>query len=128
MLLAIKSGDREAFQKWILDLDEMEAIGELTNTYGGTSRLDDRSRPIKDDYGLFKGTSPVLHAAQTGNASMYSALVDEMRKREVRVSLAMQGVSVPGGGGCADIFSRSRFTSSLFGKHALNTYLPPESI
>lgn len=104
MLLAIQSGDREAFQKWIFDLDEMEAIGELTNTYGGTSRLDDENRPIKDDYGLFKGTSPVLHAAQTGNASMYSALLDEMGKREVRSSLAMKGFSVPGDGwGCRHI-------------------------
>lgn len=114
MLLAIRSGDLEAFHTWIFDLDEMEAIGELTNTYGGTSRLDDKNRPIKDEDGLFQGTSPVLHAAQTGNVSMYSSVLDEMKKREVRFSLAMQGVSLPEGGGGTDNFRRSRFRYNMY--------------
>lgn len=91
MLLAVQRGDPEAFQEWIGALDETEAREELTKTYGGDPHQHDEDRPIADAYGLFHDTSSILHAAKTGNASMFSAVLHEMRERQVMSSLSMRG-------------------------------------
>lgn len=112
MLRAVQRGGPEAFKRWIGALDEMEAIEQLTKTYGGRPHQHGEDRHFADAYGLFQRTSSILHAAKTGNASMFSAVLHEMRQREVNSPHSMTRDFLAHGGGGTDICFRSEFISS----------------
>ena len=83
MLLAVQNGDPEAFKSWLDAMSSVEAIEELTKTYGGVQNEEVEAKLVADENGLYQGTSPILHAAKTGNTSMFSAILDAMRARQV---------------------------------------------
>lgn len=87
MLLAIQRGHPEAVQQLLGALSGREAIEELTKTYGGVVQDEgvDEDDPVADENGLYQGTSPILHAAKTGKTSMFSAIRNAMRARQVKL-------------------------------------------
>lgn len=100
MLLAIiDRGDQGELNTWLGALSRWEAVEELTKTYGGDVHLHGEDSLIEDSYGLFQGTSPILHAAKTGKAWMFSAVRDAMRERKVISPFSTQRDFLPRGGG-----------------------------
>ena len=74
METAIRSGREDEVQRLLAQMSEIEAVEQLTMTYG-------RGRDRPDDDGLFEGATPILHAARTGKPAIFSALVRGMRAR-----------------------------------------------
>lgn len=77
---AISTGDLEEVSALIKSTNEPSAVVRLlTGCYGGRRREDEeRDRgDFKDDpdqNGLLRMTTPLLHAAHTGNTSMFSTV------------------------------------------------------
>lgn len=70
---AISSGDPEKVSALLDSMDKAPAIRQLTGCYGGRGYTE-------DDNGLHGMTVPILHAAYTGNVSMFLSVHDAMRK------------------------------------------------
>ena len=76
MRMAVQSGDAKAVDDLMERLNDTLAVEELTTTYGGGlwSREADR-------YDLSKGTSPILHAARSGNLAVFESVMKAMQAK-----------------------------------------------
>lgn len=90
MKAAIQSGRPEAVEELLNSMSESEGTGQLTKTYGGLQvGLGGTTSPADED-GLFRGTSPIMHAASYGKVGIFSAVLGAMKARQVTASLSQQ--------------------------------------
>ena len=77
MRIAVQSGDAKAVEDLMQRLSDTLAVDELTTTYGG--HLYNPYRPDRDD--LFGVTSPILHAARSGNLAVFESVMKAMQAK-----------------------------------------------
>ena len=86
--VAIRNGQPREVEDLLARMSDEEAIGQLTSTYG-----QGRDRP--DDNGLYQGTTPILHAARSGNTAILSSVFQAMQARlttqQVRHTIDSEG-------------------------------------
>ena len=77
MKIAVQSGVPKAVDDLMESLSDTLEVDELTTTYGdGTFRVEEDKENI-----LFKGTSPILHAARSGNLPVFKAVMKAMQSK-----------------------------------------------
>eukprot|EP00903_Cladosiphon_okamuranus_P019126 g17596.t3 len=103
---AISSGVPENVSGLLDRMDNASAIRQLTGCYGGRGS---KFEPHKDDKGLGRMTVPLLHAAYTGNTSMFSTVLGAMEAK-LRVQQVKRMV------GSMDVYSRSILTMAVSSK------------
>lgn len=72
--MAIRSGLPNKIEDLLKPMSEIEVIDCLTSTYG-------LGKEETDDDGLVQGTTPILHAAMSGNLEVFLAVLSVMRAR-----------------------------------------------
>jgi len=72
--MAIRNGLPNNVEDLLKPMSKIEAIDCLTSTYG-------LGKEQPDDDGLFEGTTPILHAARSGEPEVFLALLSAMRAR-----------------------------------------------
>ena len=77
MKMAVQSGNPKAVDDLMEHLSDTLAVDELTTTYGGHLF----SPYLADGDNLFKGTSPILHAVQSGNLAMFESVMKAMQAK-----------------------------------------------
>ena len=75
MKMALLSGDPSRVRALIEPMGEEEALEALSTTYGGAG---EGGWDADEDH-LFSWTSPILHAARSGNLKMFDSVVEAMR-------------------------------------------------
>lgn len=75
----ISSGNPEKVSAHLGSMEKASAIRQLTGCYGGRGNIAS-SNSKKDDHDLYRMTVPILHAAYTGNTSIFSSVHDAMRE------------------------------------------------
>lgn len=83
MKALILSGRPEAIEDLLDTMRKSEGTELLTNTYGGGNVQRDKHIPYADEHGLFRGTSPIMHAAVRGHKEMFSAVLIAMKAKQV---------------------------------------------
>ena len=76
MKMALLSGDPSRVRALIEPMGEEEALEALSTTYGGAGEPGWDA----DENHLFSWTSPILHAARSGNLEIFDSVVEKMRK------------------------------------------------
>lgn len=86
--VAIRNRQSREVEYLLARMSDEEAIGQLTSTYG-----QGRDRP--DHNGLYQGTTPILHAARSGNIAILFSVFQAMRARlttqQVRHTIDSEG-------------------------------------
>ena len=75
--MAVQSGDAKAVDDLMERLNDTLAVDELTTTYKGV--LCNPSEADEND--LFEGTSPILHAARSGNMAVFDSAMKAMQAK-----------------------------------------------
>ena len=80
MKMAVQSGNPKAVDDLMERLSDTLAVDALTTTYGGvhTTYADGRIAYEADKDSLFRGTSPILHAARSGNLAVFESVMKAM--------------------------------------------------
>eukprot|EP00752_Nemacystus_decipiens_P011600 g10301.t1 len=95
---AISSGESGNVITLLSRIDGDSERRQLVGCYGGRGEGHDLK---EDDNGLFKMTTPLMHAAYTGNLSMFSTVHDAMRqklrKKQIKIKIPVPLALVLGG-------------------------------
>ena len=76
MKMAVESGSPKAVDDLMERLSDTLTVDELTTTYGGGDIWNEAD---KDN--LFRGTSPILHAARSGNLAVFKSVMKAMEAK-----------------------------------------------
>lgn len=71
---AIRDGFPDKVEDLFAQMNDTEVINGLTRPYG-------RGVDVPDDDDLYEGTTPILHAARSGKADMFSFIYRVMRSK-----------------------------------------------
>ena len=89
MKRAVQSGDPKAVDNLMECLSDTLAVDELTTTYGGHAS----DRYVADKDNLFGDTSPILHAAGSGNLAVFKSVMKAMQAKLSREQVTHHTIS-----------------------------------
>lgn len=72
--MAIRNGVSDEVEGLLGTMNDAEITHYLASTYG-------QGRDFLDDDGLYEGTTPVIHAARSGNPDIFASIIRAMRTR-----------------------------------------------
>ncbi|CAN0509437.1 unnamed protein product [Ectocarpus sp. 12 AP-2014] len=99
MASVIQDGDPDQFRALLAAVNGEKAVELLTETYGGEDIDPIDASPGSDGFrldkhGLFRETSPLLHAARAGRVAMWLAVLDAMKSKNVSQVFAVASGTV----------------------------------
>ena len=107
--MAVQSGNPKAVDDLMERLTDTLAVDELTTTYGGYPY----SSFLADGDNLFKGTSPILHTARSGNLAVFKSVMNAMQTKLSREQVTPHAFKLY----ILIIYSRSAYQRSMYMVH-----------